>query len=203
VVAWLHRHKATPLTASEAADASDARLVANAQRDPHAFEALYRRYLDEIGRFCYARVRDEEWAQDVTQQTFARALTALPAYREQGQFRGWLYAIARSVIANDARITRRYQTLETANELISSDVSPEEAAIAALSHEALTRAIARLPDDQRDAISLRIAGLTGVEIATAMGRSHDSVRMLQRRAIDRLRRELVSPGTTMEARRGS
>ncbi len=203
MVAWLRRHKAMSLTAPEDTDASDARLVAHAQRDPHAFEALYLRYLDEISRYCYARVRDEEWARDVTQQTFARALTALPAYREQGQFRGWLYAIARSVIANDVRATRRFLALETASELFSSDASPEEAAIAALSHRALARAISRLPDDQRDAIALRIAGLTGVEIATAMGRSHDSVRMLQRRAIHRLRRELASPVEAMEARHGS
>lgn len=203
MVAWRRRHNGTPLTTAEGSDASDARLVALAQRDPHAFEALYRRYLDEMSRFCYARVGDDAWAQDITQQTFARALTALPAYREQGQFRGWLYAIARSVIANDARAARSHQTLELANEVVSSEVSPEDAAIATLSHEALTGAISRLPDDQREAIALRIAGLTGVEIALAMGRSHDAVRMLQRRAIDRLRRELAAPGTTMEAQHGS
>jgi RNA polymerase sigma-70 factor (ECF subfamily) len=201
VVTW-RRHNAKPLTAGDM-DVPDAQLVADAQRDLHAFEALYRRYLDEMSRYCYARVQDQARAQDITQQTFARALTALPGYREQGQFRGWLYAIARNVIANDVRDIRHHQTLEMAGDVVSSERSPEEAAIAALSHEALTDAISRLPDDQREAIALRIAGLTGIEIATAMGRSHDSVRMLQRRAIDRLRRDLASPVHMKEAQHGS
>ena len=103
MVALLRRLHPTRAPASDTAGDADALLAARAQRDPLAFEPLYVRYVEDIARFCFARLRDEERARDATQQTFARALIALPAYQEQGLFRGWLYAIARNVIANDAR----------------------------------------------------------------------------------------------------
>jgi RNA polymerase sigma-70 factor (ECF subfamily) len=200
VVALLRRLQSTQPTAGTELDAV---LVARAKLDPLAFEPLYLRYLDEIARFCYARLRDEERARDATQQIFARALRALPGYEEQGQFRGWLYAIARSVLANDLRAYRPHATLEAAAELLDPAASPEDAALAAGEQRALLAAIASLPDDQRHAIELRMAGLTGIEIAETMGRTHDSVRMLQRRAIDRLRHELLAAVGVTEDRHGA
>ena len=203
MVALLRRLHPTQMPPPDAGGDSDALLVARAQRDPLAFEALYVRYVDDISRFCAARLGDEERARDVAQQTFARALKALPGYREQGQFRGWLYAIARNAIANDVRSTHPHEDLMTVMHVVAGGDSVEQAVIAALSRRALQAAIARLPDDQREAIDLRMAGLTGVQIAAAMGRSHDSVRMLQRRAIDRLRHELVAVADTKEAHHGA
>jgi RNA polymerase sigma-70 factor, ECF subfamily len=191
VVVLLRRQHPMRAPAAETVGESDALLAARARRDPRAFEPLYVRYVEDIARFCYARLRDEERARDATQQTFARALIALPTYREQGQFRGWLYTIARSVIANDARSRRPQEALAEANHLVATGQTPEQTVIAAISRQALLDAIARLPSDQREAIELRMAGLTGVQIAEAMRRSHDSVRMLQRRAIERLRQDLA------------
>ena len=74
-----------------ATDEPDAVLVARARADREAFAPLYLRYVEEIGRFCYIRLREAEAARDATQQVFAQALAALPRYRESGQFRAWLY----------------------------------------------------------------------------------------------------------------
>jgi RNA polymerase sigma-70 factor (ECF subfamily) len=191
MVTLLRRRRPRRDPAADSVSESDALLVARAQQDPLAFAPLYLRYVDEISRFCTARLRDDEQAQDATQQTFARALKALPDYHEQGQFRGWLYAIARNVLANDVRSAHPHADLADAVHVVASGDTVEQTVMAALSRRALQDAIARLPADQREAIDLRIAGLTGVQIATAMGRSHDSVRMLQRRAIDRLRQDLA------------
>jgi DNA-directed RNA polymerase specialized sigma24 family protein len=48
-------------------------------------------------------------------------------------------------------------------------------------------ALAQLPEEQRRVVELRLAGMNGPEIALALGRSHDSVRTTQRRALARLR----------------
>ena len=203
MVALLRRLHPMRAPTSDTAGESDALLAARAQRDPLAFEPLYVRYVDDIAHFCYARLQHEERARDATQQTFARALLALPTYREQGQFRGWLYTIARSVIANDARSMRPQEDLAEANHLVATGQTPEQAVIAAISRRALLDAIARLSSDQREAIELRMAGLTGVQIAEVMRRSHDSVRMLQRRAIERLRQDLAAFAETKEGRHGA
>jgi RNA polymerase sigma-70 factor, ECF subfamily len=187
VVAFLRRiHPAHDRPAIE----SDAVLVARAQLDRESFAPLYLRYLEEIGRFCYVRLRDEEAARDATQQVFAQALAGLGHYRESGQFRAWLYIIARHVLANHFRERRPTVALEAAGEAIDPAATPEESAAAALDRHALFAAVARLPDEQRTAIELRLAGLTGVEIATAMERSHDAVRKLQRRALEKLKADL-------------
>ena len=164
--------------------------MARAQSDPEAFAPLYLRYVKEIARFCYVRLRDEDAARDATQQIFTRALSGLAGYREQGQFRAWLYAIARNVLAGDARRRRPTIALDAAYDLADPGATPEDAATRAAERQALLAAVARLPDDQRFAVELRLAGRNGPEVAAAMGRSHDAIRKLQLRAIDRLRADL-------------
>ena len=184
------------------AEASDAILVSQALQEREAFAALYRRYADEIGRFCLLRLRDQEAARDATQQIFAQALPGLGRYRESGQFRAWLYTIARHVVANQTRRQPAF-TLDAALEAVDPGLSPEEVATATLERRALLAAVSRLPDDQRTAVELRLAGLSGPEIATAMGRSHDAVKKLQLRAVERLRADLARSADTREVRRGA
>lgn len=188
MVAYLRR--ARPAQQSATSDDPDAVLVARARVDPEAFAPLYLRYVEAIGRFCYVRLRDEEAARDAAQQVFVRALAGLPRYRESGQFRAWLYTIARHVLASDARRYRLAVGLDQVADVVDSGATPEETVGAAFDRQALLAAVARLPDDQRTAIELRLAGLSGLEIAATLGRSHDAVRKLQLRALERLRADL-------------
>ena len=188
---------------SGAADASDAILVGRALQDREAFAALYLRYLAEMGRFCVLRLHDEEAARDATQQIFAQALAGLAHYRESGQFRAWLYTIARHVLANQVRRQHATFPLDAALEAVDPGLTPEETVTATLERHTVLAAVSRLPDDQRTAIELRLAGLTGPEVAAAMERSHDAVKKLQLRALQRLRAELVSSANTQEVRRGA
>ena len=186
-----------------AADASDAILVRRALQEREAFASLYLRYLDEIGRFCFLRLHDQDAARDATQQVFAQALAGLANYRETGQFRAWLYTIARHVLANQARRRQVTFTLEAALEAADPGLTPEETATATFEQHALLAAVSRLPDDQRTAVQLRLSGLTGPEIAAAMERSHDAVKKLQLRAVQRLRADLATNADTREVRRGA
>jgi RNA polymerase sigma-70 factor (ECF subfamily) len=73
--------------------------------------------------------------------------------------------------------------------------TPEEAAIRSEAGEALRQLLAQLPDDQRSVDELRLAGLTGAEVAAALGRSTGAVKMLQFRALTRLRMVLGATRT--------
>jgi RNA polymerase sigma-70 factor (ECF subfamily) len=193
------RHSHDP---SGGAEASDAVLVSRALHDREAF-ALYRRYVAELGRFCLLRLHDEDAARDATQQIFAQALAGLAHYRETGQFRAWLYTIARHVLANQVRRQHATFPLAAAQEAVDPGLTPEETATAALERRTVLEAVSRLPDDQRTAIELRLAGLSGAEIAAAMGRSHDAVKKLQLRALQRLRADLMPSTEAQEVRRGA
>ena len=182
---------------------SDAALVARAQDNLEAFAPLYARYVDEISRFCYVRLRDAEAARDATQQVFAHALAGLAGYRERGHFRGWLYTIARNVLASDARRRRPLLRLEAAVETADPGATPDDQVTTWDDRQTVLATVERLPADQRLAIELRLAGLSGLEIAAVMGRSHEAVRKLQLRAIDKLRNELSAGHRRGEDRHGA
>ncbi len=187
--------------AGTAEPATDAVLVAHAQHDPRAFAELYDRYFDPVYRYCSVRLGDRAEAEDVTSLIFAQALAALPRYRD-GAFRSWLFAIAHNAVANHHRARRLVRPLDDALDVpdTAPGGSPETAAIAAEEHSTLTAALAQLTPDQRRAVELRLAGLTGPEIAEVLGRSHAAVKMLQLRAVDRLREHLGVGSATEEAR---
>lgn len=170
----------------------EALLIAAAQADPRAFAPLYDRYLDPVFRYCFRRLGDREAAEDATSQVFCKALAALPAYRD-GAFAGWLFTIAHNVVTDHYRRQRRDQPFDDAEEPVDGELTPEERAVAADEGRRLRALLARLPDDQRRVVELRLAGLSGAEIAHALDRSPGAVKMLQFRAITRLRALLNGP----------
>jgi RNA polymerase sigma-70 factor (ECF subfamily) len=154
--------------------AEDARL---APLDRQAFAALYQAYFDPVYRYCYHRLGSPQRAEDAAHQVFVRALEAFARYQEQGRAREWLFVIAHHVVANEAA-RRTAAPLAREHDPPDPAASPERVALDEAERRALREAIARLPDDMRRAIELRMAGLTGREVAAEMGRSVDAVKML-------------------------
>jgi RNA polymerase sigma-70 factor (ECF subfamily) len=169
---------------------SDADLVVLAKRDPQAFDPLYDRYVDRVYRYCYGRLGNQDDAEDATSQVFTKALAALPGCRED-RFRSWLFSIAHNVIVDNLRVARTDRPLEDAHLIEDTTTYPEELAIAADDRRTLRLLLDMLPADQRRVVELRLAELTGLEIAALLGRSHAAVKMLQARAVARLRAGLT------------
>jgi RNA polymerase sigma-70 factor (ECF subfamily) len=171
---------------AEAAADEEAILVAEAQRDPHAFAPLYARYADLVYRYCYRRLGNDDAAADATSLVFAKALAALPRYRA-GSFRSWLFAIAHNTVVDGLRLTRSDAQLDLALDRVDPTPSPEDLTLARDAAQELRSALAHLTSDQRYVVELRLAGLTDLEIAETLGRSLAATRMLQVRAVARLR----------------
>lgn len=169
----------------------DARLVALAKADPRAFAPLYARYFDPVYRYCYRRLGHPEAAADAAAQVFAKALAALPGFREDApSFRSWLFTIAHNVIADDLRARRPVAPMAAAAQVAAIGPSPEETALTNETGCQVRELLALLPPDQRQILELRLAGLTGPEIAAALGRSLGAVKIAQVRAFARLRATL-------------
>ena len=181
---WPGERIETGTDADEEAD-----LVARAKEDLAAFAPLYGRYLPAVYRYCYTRLGDREAAEDATSQVFTRALAALPGHRG-GSFGAWLFAIAHNVVANLHRGPRD-QPLPPDHDRVDPPPAPDAALLIAEEGRELHAMLAQLPPDQRRVIELRLAGLNGPEIAWVLGRSQGSVRVLQHRAIVRLRMLLI------------
>ncbi|MCC6704607.1 MAG: sigma-70 family RNA polymerase sigma factor [Thermomicrobiales bacterium] len=167
-------------------DDAEARWIAAAQRDLRAFAPLYQRYFDAVYGYARNSLRDPELAADITSETFARAMKALPRYRSNS-FRGWLFTIAHNAIVDSVR--RRKPTAPFDDLLMTPDrdPSPEELVLAGESTRWVSALLDRLTENQRQVVALRIAGLTGPEIADVLGTSVGAVKATQFRAYSRLR----------------
>jgi len=166
----------------------DEAIVAAARRDPRAFDALYSRYVGPVYRYCHVRLGNREAAEDATSAVFLKALAGLDGYRP-GNFPAWLFRIAANVVTDARRQGSRRPTVpfETFPDPPDPDPSPDELLLERDRGERLGKALAMLPDDQRAAIELQLAGWPGEQIATALNRSPEAVRMLRHRAVTRLR----------------
>lgn len=165
--------------------------MAAAQRDRRAFAPLYRRYVGPVYRYCHARLGNREAAEDATGEIFAKALTALPAYRERA-FVAWLFRIAHNVVVDTHRRARTSAPLDAAAEQPDPARTPEELTLARADTDALWAAIGTLPDGQRATVELQLIGWNDGQIAAALDRSPAAVRMLRLRALGRLRAFLTT-----------
>jgi RNA polymerase sigma-70 factor (ECF subfamily) len=177
----------------------DRAAVEAARHDPDAFEPLYRRYVAHIYSLAYYETRDPHVAEDVTELVFLKALAALPRFREQGEgatstFKVWLYAIARHVIANERRTSRRrpVAVIDAAMELPAPD-DPAATVVTRLEAERAWGAVMALPEERRQVLLLRLVHeLSAREIGQLMGKSEGAVRVLIHRALESVRRQLAS-----------
>lgn len=167
-------------------DLSDDALVEGALADRESFAELYERYRPSIYGYALNRLGDPHLAEDVTSKVFLRALRALPTYRS-GSFRGWIFQIARNTITDSYRRTRPTTTDDILAFHPDPDPSPADIVERQEARDEVHRLIDQLPGQQATIIRLRLRGLTGQEIADALGISLSAVKSAQFRAFNRIR----------------
>lgn len=180
--------------------ASDLALVNAARRDPRAFGALYERYLPQVYRFCFARLRNEPAAQDATSQIFLKAMQALPQFRD-GVFAAWLFRIAHNVVTDVFRRGHEHAPLESVEHHVDASDSPEERALAESERAAFYAAMDELPEEQRAVLEFTLAGFKGEEIARMLGKTHASVKMLRWRGMESIKARVAELGYLSEVER--
>ncbi|MGB3304861.1 MAG: RNA polymerase sigma factor [Thermomicrobiales bacterium] len=179
----------------------DDELVVHPDRQA-AFEALYDRYADRVLRYCRFRIENLADAEDTAAHILARAYGGFPPDR-RSTFRAWLFTIAHHAVVDFYRrqgSRPRTRPLDTSEEHLTDPAStPEKLVLQQEDRRTLRRALATLSEDQRQVVELRLAGLKGAEIAAVVGRSHNAVKMLQFRALRRLRAVLTAPGSSFSS----
>jgi RNA polymerase sigma-70 factor (ECF subfamily) len=171
--------------------AEDAALVEQAiAGDREAFGELYGRYVGRVYRYLFHLVQNVDAAQDLTEQTFLRALAAIHRYEKRGvPFVAWLLRIAHNLYLNGRRF-QRYNSLIRDNQDGKGE-SPELCCEARARAEEVMQAVRALGEDQRQVLILRfIEGLSYADTARILGKSVGAVRVAQYRALRALRQRL-------------
>jgi RNA polymerase sigma factor (sigma-70 family) len=160
-----------------------------------SFEQLFRDTRTDLLAYVLRRADTAEDAADVLAETYLIAWKKLDGIPGGVQMRPWLFGVARNLLLKGTTRRRSYSVLveRLANELRAH--RPERSSVAeGEEHEALRMAPARLPEIDREILTLSAwEGLTASEVAGVVGKSANTVRVRLHRARARLRRELGRP----------
>jgi RNA polymerase sigma-70 factor (ECF subfamily) len=179
---------------SEDSEAERTRLIALVELarggDSEAFGLLYDHYQASVYRFLFYRTRSTALAEDLTSETFFRALRSMTGFRWQGKdFGAWLMTIARNLATDHFKAGRTRLELTTDDMGAHDDATegPESTVLAGLTNELLLKALKGLPDEQRDCLIMRfLQGMSIAETAAVLGRSDGAVKQLQLRGVRNL-----------------
>jgi RNA polymerase sigma-70 factor (ECF subfamily) len=178
---------------------TDETLVARyAAGDVAAFAALYERHELPLWRFLVRLCRDRATAEDLMQETWFAVTREAPRFRPDGRFAPWLYTIARHRVIDRHRITRATISLDATG--TDDDDTPamqlaDERSLTPLAVSeqveqggAILAALARLPQEQREAFVLQAEGdLSVEEIAEVTGTTFETAKSRLRYARDKLK----------------
>ena len=158
--------------------------------DSEAFGMLYDHYQGSVYRFLFYRTRSSTLAEDLTSETFFRALRSMQSFRWQGKdFGAWLMTIARNLATDHFKAGRTRLELTTEDMGLHDDATegPETAVLASLTNEILLKALTELPAEQKDCLIMRfLQGMSIAETAKVLGRSEGAVKQLQLRGVRNL-----------------
>ncbi len=161
--------------------------------DGRAFEQLVKLHYRTVYNTAYRYMNDHGGADDVTQDTFMKAYSALESFRGESSFKSWLIRIAGNTALNAIRAAggskRQYVDINDVDLASKNqgygDMERNQTA------QMLKKAIAGLPDKQRQALELRIYDdLSFIEVAEIMGSPFDTAKANFRHAIMNLKKIL-------------
>ena len=154
-------------------------------------QTLFEAHHDEIYRYVWRQCFDDQAAQDIVQDTFLKAMHALPDLRDHSNLRAWLYRIAANTLRDYWRRDNRYPQVALDEGLVSAGgieaTYDQREALAELA-----AAIARLPEKQRQCLLLaRYQELSYDDIGAVLDISADAARANVYQATKKLREQLV------------
>jgi RNA polymerase sigma-70 factor (ECF subfamily) len=161
--------------------------------DAEAFGRLYELYFTPVFRYIYFRVKDKETANDLTQTVFLKVFSALPNFREQNKSPlAYFFTVARNTVIDYWRTKKEILLNVPTNvfeKIPDKANNPLELIEKEETSKAIRRAIHELTEIQQEVIMLKfINDISNKEIAALLGKTEESVRQLQCRALKTLQR---------------
>ncbi len=178
-------------------DAHGERLVVDAARagSDAALSELYALYFPRVYRYILARTGNTYDAEDLTEEVFMKVLEAIERFEwREAPFSAWLFRIAHNAVISQRRKNgARGRSAPLTEGLAIDHQGPDELVENRLALRDIMDAAQKLPEAQKQVIALRFgAGLSVAETARAMNKGEGNVKVIQHKAIAKLR-EMVRP----------
>ncbi len=158
--------------------------------EPEQFEEAYQSYFDPVYRYVLSLSGDPHAAEEITQETFFKALRSLDQFRGDSSLKSWLCAIARNIWISGQR-KKKTQPIDEAEELPDPGMSPEESLVRQDESMRIHRLLHRLDEPYREVFTLRTLGcLSFRDIGELFGKSENWACVVYHRARARLKKEM-------------
>ncbi len=183
------------LDVAESPELDERTLIKRAiKRDREAFGALYDMHVSRVYRHVYYMVGSPPEAEDLTAQAFLQAWQAIERYQIRGApFVSWLMRIAHNLGVSHLRSRRPSAELPETLVDRSRDGNPDDVLQRQADGERVREAILRLREEHRRVIILRfVEDLAYREVAEIVGKSVPAVRVIQHRALNALRKQMLA-----------
>ena len=165
-------------------------LISNIEKgDPVAIETAVSEHYDEIYRFIYRKVGNQEDAQDITQDVFLKFVSNIHRYRECGKLKSYLFKLAINATTDYFRKKDTDLSLDEIDEMSDRSPSPLDNLTIKEDIQHIFKALNALPDFQSDVIILRfyhnlpfydIAKITGCTVSTAKSRYRQGIEKMKK-----------------------
>jgi RNA polymerase sigma-70 factor (ECF subfamily) len=207
--------KPAPDPAREENEKEDARLMGLFKKgEAKAFEQLLARHKKPVFNFCLRMLADRSAAEDALQEVFLKVVKSAKSWERQAKFTTWLYTIARNHCIDALRKASYRKTASLDQTLNGSEddgatlgdrvrdeegISPDRGAESERLRPKLEKALASLPEEQREVFVMReYAGMPFKDIASVVGGPENTVKSRMRYALEHLRTHLKKQGIRPE-----
>jgi RNA polymerase sigma-70 factor (ECF subfamily) len=174
---------------------TESQLVARAQDgELPAFEELVIKYQREVYGLACRILSDPEEAKDMTQQAFLQAFVHIKSFRQDAQFRTWLFRIAINQCYNYLKSRKKFgDPVDMDTMVLVSKESPESDLVSRDNRQRLYAALEKLPAKQRAVITLKVEqGLSYQEISQVLGGTAGAARVNYCQALKTLKKYFQS-----------
>ena len=165
-------------------------IVEAAKKDPKQFEALYKKYYEQIFRYIHQRMDDKEMAFDITSQVFLKAMINLSKYKYKGvPFSSWLYRIAMSEVYQSFKDKKSTRTVNVDTSNVEDIIDEVEQDNTGEMREALIKVIGNLPEVELQIIEMRYFEKRSYrEIGDILGMTENNAKVKAYRIVEKLKK---------------
>ena len=169
------------------------RILQQAQNgDSQAFALIYDHFSGRIYKFVYFRVGHKEVAEDILSDTFVKSWQKINQINTPAALSAWLYQIAKNNIIDYYRLKKETVALEDVEEFLEDEVNPVDLTTVNMQQKKILQMMDALSEEQQQVIKYKFfEDLSNEEIAYVMSKTVGAIRVLQHRAILKLK-ELLS-----------
>ena len=155
-----------------------------------SFDQIYQTYFDPVYRFALSLSQNPQIAEEITQETFFRALRSLDRFQGRSSLKSWLCAIAKNLWLSERR-KKEDQPIDDTLPIPDPSIGPEEAIVRQDESMRIHRLLHHLDEPYREVFTLRTLGqLSFRDIGELFGKSENWACVVYHRARTRIREKM-------------